>query len=112
MSKITSGRTATLKEQVDTLHQVEMRMMHLLACYEGWAGPLDPELVKRTTEMLMGQTFTDREEMYKTMLSVAKTVQLDLEFEQAAAEAELRTLGTESNGDTATQLYVPDILGK
>lgn len=103
-----SGVIARLEHQIETMEQVEVRHLLVLACYEAEAGPLDPELLRRTNDMLHGKQFKTRQEMYNAALNSAKTVRFELDSAQPEAAS---TPGTGSIFDQGIPLSLSDSTG-
>lgn len=103
-----------LGNQNETLMQIQMRQLLVIACYEAQYGGIPGQLLERVNTVMHGKTFRDHESMYKAAMEAANMVKAELEYEAAAEIARAdnsSNLDSVSSGVLPIPLSEPDTLG-
>lgn len=112
-----ANKVDQLESMIRALETFEVRATMMLGVYEALAGPVEATLMQAVQDGIAGKEYKTKAEFYTAVVSVAKGILVEQEFERASAELAAQSQEAPSSQDTLSaavaglQLSVSDTSG-
>ena len=89
-----------LESMVRALETFEVRATMMLGVYEALAGPVEAELMQAVQDGIAGKEYKTKAEFYTAVVSVAKSILVEREFDRASEELAAQSQEAPNSQDT------------